>query len=90
MERAHLFISGRVQGVLFRDSTRRIANKLGVVGFVKNLKDGRVEIVAEGPKDKLLKLIEWSHKGSFFARVSKVEVFWEKASKEFDKFKIEY
>ena len=51
-KRVHIFVSGLVQGVFFRDSTRQKAQELGITGWVRNLIDGRVEIVAEGEKGK--------------------------------------
>lgn len=88
--RVHLFVSGRVQGVFFRESTRREAEKLGLTGWVKNLPDGRVEIVAEGEKGNLEKLIQWAKKGSFLSRVDNVEIEWEEYQGEFENFEIKY
>lgn len=73
---AHLYISGNVQGVFFRDSTRQQANQLGVAGWVKNLPDGRVEAHLEGPKEKVQQVIEWAHRGPPQARVEDVQVEW--------------
>ena len=70
--RAHLIIEGRVQGVFFRDSTRREAIKLGLKGWVKNRFDGSVEVVAEGPMGKVEQLIQWSHHGPPSARVTRL------------------
>ena len=56
MKRIHVIISGRVQGVFFRYNTNKVANKLGLKGFVRNLSDGCVEVVAEGSEDKLKEL----------------------------------
>ncbi len=72
--RAHAWISGRVQGVFFRASTRQKASQLGLSGWVKNLADGRVELEAEGPRDDLEKLIAWAHEGPERARVEDVQV----------------
>jgi len=88
--RAHLYISGRVQGVFFRDHTRRKALSLGVNGFVKNLWDGRVEVVIEGEEEAVEELINWCHKGPPLAKVEKVEVAYEPYVGEFDGFKISY
>jgi len=68
------FISGRVQGVFFRDSTRTQAVKLGISGFAKNLSDGRVEVMACGDNIKVDKLIDWLHSGPEFARVDNIIV----------------
>lgn len=85
-----LFISGIVQGVFFRENTRQIAQELGITGWVKNLPDGRVEIVAEGEKEKIQDLIEWAKVGPQFAKVEKVETFWEEFQNEFNSFEIKY
>ncbi len=76
--RAHLKIRGRVQGVGFRWSMMREARKLGVSGWVRNLPDGGVEAVVEGDPERVEALIGWAHQGPAFARVTKVEVKWEK------------
>jgi acylphosphatase len=86
--RAHLFISGLVQGVFFRANTQAKAEELGVFGWVKNLADGRVEVVAEGKRKRLEELITWSRQGPSRARVDRVEVGWEKATGEFAGFEI--
>ncbi|MCB9763421.1 MAG: acylphosphatase [Alphaproteobacteria bacterium] len=73
-QRVHLLISGRVQGVWYRASTQREAARLGLVGWVRNLPDGRVEAVAEGPPDQLDALVDWCHEGPRDARVTGVTV----------------
>ncbi len=88
--RAHVFISGRVQGVFFRDNTRQKARQLGVTGWVRNLPDGRVEAVFEGDEDAVKKIIEWCHIGPPAARVDNVEVIYEPYKGEFDSFKIRW
>ena len=88
--RAHLLISGRVQGVFFRATMQEEAEKLGVTGWVRNLPDGRVEAVVEGPEDKVKQLIEWAHHGPPAARVEKVEVTWQKPTGEYRAFTIRY
>lgn len=70
--RRHVFVSGRVQGVTYRASTRRAANERGVDGWVRNLADGRVEAVFEGPADDVESLVEWCHDGPSRARVEAV------------------
>jgi acylphosphatase len=72
--RAHVYVSGRVQGVFYRATTRDEASDRGVAGWVKNLDDGRVEAVFEGPADSVERLIEWCHEGSSRARVDEVAV----------------
>jgi acylphosphatase len=75
--RAHVFISGRVQGVSFRAYTRDRAREAQVKGWVRNLSDGRVEAVFEGPRPAVQKLISWCYSGPSQAQVERVEVHWE-------------
>jgi acylphosphatase len=72
-ERAHVHVSGRVQGVYFRARTRERAADHGVDGWVRNLADGRVEAVFEGPPAAVDVMVEWCHEGSPRARVEAVE-----------------
>jgi acylphosphatase len=72
--RAHVYVSGRVQGVYFRATTRDTAREVGVDGWVRNLDDGRVEAVFEGPESAVDRMIEFCHEGSEAARVDSVEV----------------
>lgn len=88
--RAHLRIYGWVQGVFFRSSMRRVAKRLGVVGWVRNLPDGSVEAVVEGEKEKVEEIIKWAHRGPELAVVEKVDVEWEEPTGEFDDFSIIY
>ncbi len=70
----HLIVSGRVQGVFFRDNTRRKAIALGLKGYAKNLPDGNVEVVAKGKEDKLKELVEFIKKGPGVAEVKGIEI----------------
>lgn len=88
--RIHAFVSGRVQGVFFRSETRRIANSLGIKGWVRNLPDGRVEVVAEGEKDNIDNLLEFLKKGSSAAKVDNVDIKTEEYKGEFEDFSIRY
>jgi acylphosphatase len=88
--RAHLFISGRVQGVFYRANTRDEARRLGLTGWVRNLPDGRVEAVIEGEEERVKELIDWCHQGPPGAIVRGVEVRWEDYRGEFADFKIRY
>jgi len=72
--RAHVFVSGRVQGVYYRATTRDTARERGVDGWVRNLDDGRVEAVFEGPEADVESMLEWCHTGSPKARVDDVDV----------------
>ena len=86
--RAHIFVSGRVQGVYFREKTRKKAQELGVFGWVRNLPDGRVEAVFEG--EKVEKMVKWSKRGPFWAKINNSEIQWEDYKGEFNNFEIKY
>lgn len=88
--RAHIFVSGMVQGVFFRSNTQYEANRRNVTGWVRNLPDGRVEAVFEGEKADVDRLIEFCRRGPLGARVTKVDVFWEEYTGDFRGFKIRY
>ena len=75
--RAHVYVTGRVQGVFFRATTRERAAEQGVDGWVKNLPDGRVEAVFEGEADAVEAMVEFCHEGSPKARVEDVSVDYE-------------
>lgn len=75
--RAHVFISGKVQGVYYRANTRDTAREKEIDGWVRNLDDGRVEAVFEGGREAVDEMIEWCHEGSPQARVNNVDVEWE-------------
>ena len=90
MVRARLRIYGRVQGVFFRANMRSVAERLGVKGWVRNVPDGSVEAVLEGPRDKVEEVIRWAYRGPPLARVDRVEVEWEEYRGEFDDFTIRY
>ena len=76
VEAVHLFVHGRVQGVFFRDSTRKVARDLGLTGWVRNCSDGSVEIQAEGDRNKLEELVEWCRHGPDLASVSNLDLSW--------------
>jgi acylphosphatase len=88
--RAHLIISGFVQGVFFRAHTQDKALELGLEGWVRNRYDGTVEAVFEGEKDKVEEMIGWCQRGPSGARVSGVSVDWEDYKGEFRGFDILY
>ena len=89
MRRLHLIISGFVQGVGFRSWVRREAQKLGVVGWVKNRDDGAVEIVGEGTEDKLRELIKLVRIGPEVAEITDIQTKWVDASEEWNDFEIQ-
>jgi len=80
--RAHLFIEGRVQGVFYRAFTREQAEDLGLNGWVRNLHDGKVEAVFEGPKERIEQAIILCRTGPAGSRVTHVDVAWEPATGE--------
>jgi len=85
-----LKIYGRVQMVLFRDSTRRKAKKLNLVGWVMNQEDGTVQIMAEGEEENLKQLITWCYNGPMLAKVDKIDITWQGPTGQFKKFEIKY
>lgn len=85
--RRRVVVDGRVQGVFFRDSCRREATAAGVGGWVRNLRDGRVEAVFEGPADAVERLVEWCRVGPPRATVTAVETSAEEPTGE-DVFRI--
>lgn len=87
-ERISLRIRGRVQGVWYRASAREEARKLGLLGFVQNCPDGSVELIAEGTRPKLERLIAWCHQGPPAAQVNLIDAEWLPPTGEFDGFDI--
>lgn len=73
MVRAHVFVSGKVQGVFYRDTTKKEADKRGVRGWVRNLRDGRVEAVFEGDAARVADIVAWCRIGSPLSRPTFVE-----------------
>jgi len=90
MVRLHVYISGRVQGVFFRAYTHEEAQSLGLAGWVRNLRDGRVEAVFEGEEEKIRDMLKWCHKGPPSAHVTDVEESWLEPKGEFQGFEIRY
>ncbi|MEM3730228.1 MAG: acylphosphatase [Candidatus Bathyarchaeia archaeon] len=88
--RAHVFVSGRVQGVFFRSEVKYEAKLRGVRGWVRNLPDGRVEAVFEGDEEKVKELIDFCRRGPPGAKVTSVNVVWEGYTGEFKDFVIRY
>ena len=74
LEAVHLFISGRVQGVGFRYHTQRTAKRLALLGWVRNLPDGRVEVWAEGGPGPIAEFVDWCGKGPASAQISGISV----------------
>ena len=88
--RAHIYISGRVQGVFYRKNTKRSALSFGLTGWVRNLPDRRVEAVAEGERGQVEDFLRWCREGPSMAIVRDLEVSWEAATGEFETFNIIY
>ena len=87
MKCIHLIVSGRVQGVFFRDNTRKKAAEFGLKGYAKNLEDGNVEVVAQGHEEKIKELIEFIKKGPGIAKVTDIKMK-HKDIENFDNFNI--
>ena len=87
--RAHVFVSGSVQGVFFRVETRSEAMKRNVAGWVRNTSEGRVEAIFEGEKADVEQLIDFCRRGPPGARVTEIDVQWETYTGEFKAFKIQ-
>lgn len=83
-------VSGLVQGVSFREYTRREARRLGLVGWVRNEPDRTVRVVAEGGEAMLQQLVAWLHIGSPYGRVDRVVVNWGLATAEFTDFEVRW
>lgn len=79
--RAHVFIQGRVQGINYRWWTSRTARGLQLTGWARNLDDGRVEAIFEGPKKKVEAMINKCKRGPMLSRVDHIDVIWEKATR---------
>ena len=84
----HCIASGKVQGVMYRDFIARHARHLALTGYVRNLPDFTVEIVAQGYADSLEKFLEYARRGPFLARVSKFAVERREASEPLDPFEV--
>ena len=89
-KRVHIFVNGRVQGVFFRQATKVIAIKNNVTGWVRNLDDGRVEILIEGDDKCIDSVIAWCDCGPANSRVDEFELSEENHTGEFEKFEVRY
>ena len=88
--RAHVLITGWVQGVFFRQRTKQEAQSRGVKGWIRNLDDGRVEAVFEGEENAVKEMVDFSKQGPRGAKVTNVEVALEEFSGEFNDFRVTY
>lgn len=90
MIRRHVIISGRVQGVWFRGSMQDKAESLGITGWVRNTRDGRVEALLEGEEGDVNEMLAWCHHGPTMAAVTNVDIDEEEYRNEFESFDITY
>ena len=90
MKQCRIIVSGRVQGVFFRDSTRGAARSLGLKGYVRNAGNGDVEVIAQGDEKDILELIKFCHKGPPASEVDKVDVKYEEIKDDFIGFEVRY
>ncbi|HOJ62614.1 MAG TPA: acylphosphatase [bacterium] len=88
--RIHALVSGRVQGVGFRYFTQRVAQSMNLVGEVRNTRDGRVEIIAEGDPQTLKKFLRRIEEGPSLSHVSAVDVEWMPATGRYDSFEVTF
>jgi acylphosphatase len=88
--RAHIYISGRVQGVWYRAFTQETADSLGLKGWVRNMPDGGVEAVFEGNRELIEEAIKKCYQGPPASRVADIRVVWEDHAEGFDGFSIRY
>lgn len=88
--RAHVFVSGIVQGVFFRSESKRKAAQDALTGWIRNLPDDRVEAVFEGEEEAVKELVEFCRRGPPGAKVTGIDVAWERYSGEFRDFKIRF
>ena len=90
MKQFHIFISGRVQGVFFISNTVRKARELNIRGWVKNLTDSRVEVVAQGATLSMNEFLKFLRKGPYGARVDNAEIIEEEAKESYNGFSIKH
>ena len=88
--RAHVIIHGRVQGVFFRLETQKAARRYGAAGWVRNLPDGTVEAVMEGPAEAVEALLNWCKRGPRMSRVDQVDTVREPYTGEYVDFAVTY
>ena len=88
MKKVHVTISGLVQGIFFRHHAKVLARKLGLKGYVRNLSNGNVEVVAQGDSKNIEKLIDFLKKGPSGAKVDKIDIIEQKPTSEFTDFEV--
>ncbi len=90
LRRAEILVKGLVQGVFYRYNTKKKADEFHLGGVVKNLRDGRVEVICEGAEENIARLVEWCKRGPQGAIVERVDVTWKDCLGEFKDFRITY
>ena len=90
LKRIHLIIKGQVQGVYYRQNTLRKGKQLELKGYVRNLKEGTVEVIAEGPEEKLKELIQFCENNPGESKVEKVNIKYEEPKNQFKDFTTKY
>jgi acylphosphatase len=90
LSRVHVFVSGRVQGVAYRYFVERRAAEIPVTGWVRNLRDGRVEIMAEGEKADLESFLGVLRQGPRMANVDDLDILWEEYRGDYEDFRIQF
>jgi acylphosphatase len=85
-EQARVYVSGKVQGVFFRDATREKAEQLGLAGWVRNLPDGRVEALFDGPSETVREMVRWCEEGPSHAEVEDVDAEFEASGGDLEGF----
>jgi len=90
LQQIHAIVDGRVQGVSYRYFTQQAAYQIGIKGWVRNLHNGTVEVLAQGTEGQLSKFIEFLRKGSPAAAVKEIEVTWQPCNNHCDIFRIRY
>jgi acylphosphatase len=88
LKRAHVRVSGQVQGVFFRDSTRQKAEELGLAGWVRNVPGGQVEALFEGPSEKVEEMVRWCEEGPQRASVENVDTDFENAEGDLEGYEV--
>lgn len=85
---ANIIIHGKVQGVWYRQSTKNVAERLGLTGWVRNLPDRTVEACIVGERERVEKLISWCQQGPPAANVTNIDVEWQDAPEQIDSFQV--
>ena len=88
MVKVHLVVKGRVQGVFYRANTKKKAEELLLCGYAKNLPDGSVEVIAQGPKAKVDELVEYCMQGQDCTYVEDIDIEYSDKEEDLDKFEI--